>query len=90
MLSLSNWINTRTRTKLSEVRNVTIFSVQLCPHAGAKGSDLSPGMLVPLTQPREGPLTVNERVSTAVVFLLRPESHYNLKHFVRGISSHKF
>lgn len=70
MLSLSNCFNTRTRTKLSEVRNVTVFLVQLCPHAGAKGSDLSPGMLVPPTQPREGPWTVNKGVSTAVVFLL--------------------
>lgn len=35
------------------------FLVQLCPRAGAKGSDLSPGVPVAPTEPREGPLTGN-------------------------------
>lgn len=37
MLSLSNCINTRTRTKLSEVRNVTIFFSAAVPTRWSKG-----------------------------------------------------
>lgn len=88
MLSLSNCINTRTRTKLSEVRNVTIF-LDSCAHTLSKGKRFK-SWDVGATYTAKRRALNSGGVSTAEVFLLRCESHWKLKHFFRGKSSRKF